>query len=88
MKGVMRFGMKMKLNPQYIGPYKLLRCIKDVAYKLDLPSELVIVHLVFHMSMLKKYIRDPSLVVTIKINRVKDSLSFEEITVEVLDCLV
>ncbi|XP_019238505.1 PREDICTED: uncharacterized protein LOC109218581 [Nicotiana attenuata] len=85
MKGVMRFGKKGKLSPRYIGPYRILRRIGQVAYELELPQELVAVHPVFHISMLKKFMGDPSLVVPTEVIGVKDSLSYEEIPVAILD---
>ncbi|WMV32362.1 hypothetical protein MTR67_025747 [Solanum verrucosum] len=56
MKGVMRFSKKGKLSPQYIGPYRITKRIGNVAYELELPQELAVVHPVFHISMLKKCI--------------------------------
>nr|GFC56109.1 putative reverse transcriptase domain-containing protein [Tanacetum cinerariifolium] len=53
-KGVVRFGKRGKLNPRYIGPFKVLKRIGDVAYKLDLLEELSRVHNTFHVSNLKK----------------------------------
>lgn len=52
----MRFGKKGKLNPWYVGPYKILKCVRNVAYELNLPSELALVHPVFHVSMINKCI--------------------------------
>ena len=60
MKGVMRFGKKGKLAPRYIGLFEILDRVGMVAYWLALPSNLSQVHPVFHVSMLKKYISDPS----------------------------
>ena len=60
MKGVMLFGRKGKLSPRYIGPFKILEMIGKVAYRLALPPKLSSVHNVFHVSMLRKYISDPS----------------------------
>ena len=56
----MRFGKKGKLSSRYIGPFEILERIGKVAYRLALPPELTSVHNVFHVSMLKKYVTDPS----------------------------
>lgn len=85
MKRVMRLGNKENHSPRYIDSYVILRCIGDIAYELHLPLELVVVHLVFYVSMLKKCIGYPSLVVTIESIRVKDSFSYEVIPINILD---
>jgi len=85
MKGIMRFGKKGKLSPRYIEPYKILRRIGQVAYELELPSELEFVHPVFHVSMLRKCIGDPSRVVPIKDVQVTEDLSYEEVPVGKID---
>ncbi|XP_075099351.1 uncharacterized protein LOC142176166 [Nicotiana tabacum] len=73
MKGVMRFGKKGKLSPRYIGPFRILRRIRQVAYELELPQELVVVHPVFHVSMLKKFMGDPSFMVPTEIIGVEEA---------------
>ncbi|WMV58454.1 hypothetical protein MTR67_051839 [Solanum verrucosum] len=85
MKGVMRFGKKGKLSPRYIGPYRIAKRIEKIAYELELPQELAAVHPVFHVFMLKNCMGDPSLVIPTKDIGIKDSLSYDEIHVQILD---
>ncbi|WMV42357.1 hypothetical protein MTR67_035742 [Solanum verrucosum] len=81
MKGVMRFGKKGKLSPRYIGPYRISKRIGNVTYELELPQELAAVHPIFHISMLKKCMGDPSLIIPTEDIGIKDSLSYGEILV-------
>lgn len=60
MKDVMRFKKKQMLSPRYIGPYLLLRHSGNVVYEFDLPSNLSSLRLLFHVSLLEKYIFDPT----------------------------
>ncbi|WMV50362.1 hypothetical protein MTR67_043747, partial [Solanum verrucosum] len=85
MKGVMRFGKKGKLSPRFVGPYQILKRIRKVAYELELPTELAPVHPVFHVSILKKCIGDPVSIIPLEGLGVDESLSYEEISVEILD---
>ncbi|GKC63101.1 putative reverse transcriptase domain-containing protein, partial [Tanacetum coccineum] len=81
-KGVIRFGKRGKLNPWYIGPFKILKRVSLVAYKLELPEELSNVHNTFHVSNLKKCLSDESLVIPMKELRLDDKLNFVEEPVE------
>ncbi|GJW02354.1 putative reverse transcriptase domain-containing protein [Tanacetum coccineum] len=84
-KGIIRFGKQGKLNPRYIGPFKILKRIGPVAYKLELPEELSNVHSTFNVSNLKKCLSDESLVIPMKELRLDDKLNFVEEPVEIMD---
>ncbi|WMV46279.1 hypothetical protein MTR67_039664 [Solanum verrucosum] len=85
MKGVLRFGKKGKHSLQYSGLYKISKRIDNVAYEFELPQESAAVHPVFHFSMLKKCMGDLSLFIPTEDICIKDSLSYEEIPVQILD---
>jgi hypothetical protein len=53
-RGLRRFRVKGKLSPQFIGPFKILERVGEVAHRLELPVQLADVHDVFHISQLKK----------------------------------
>ena len=84
-KGVMRFGKKEKLAPTYIGPFEILERIGMVAYRLALPPNMSQVHPVFHISMLRKYISDPSCVLQPQSVELNEDLTFEEEPVAIVD---
>ncbi|GKD23725.1 hypothetical protein Tco_1225428 [Tanacetum coccineum] len=84
-KDVIRFRKRGKLNPRYIGPFKILKWIGPVAYKPELPKELSNVHNTYHISNLKKCLSDESLVIPMKELRLDDKLNFVEELVEIMD---
>ncbi|GKD02928.1 putative reverse transcriptase domain-containing protein [Tanacetum coccineum] len=66
-KGDVRFGKRGKLNPRYVGPFKVLEKIGTViAYKLELPQELSRVYNTFYVSNLKKCYSDEPLAVPLE----------------------
>ncbi|GJT27627.1 retrovirus-related pol polyprotein from transposon TNT 1-94 [Tanacetum coccineum] len=84
-KGVVRFGKRGKLNPRYVGPFKVLEKVGAVAYKLELPQELSRVHNTFHVSNLKKCYADEPLSVPLDGLHIDDKLHFVEEPVEIMD---
>ncbi|KAL0537039.1 hypothetical protein IC582_026007 [Cucumis melo] len=84
MRGVLRFERRGKLSPCFVGPFEILERIGPVAYRLALPPSLSTVHDVFHVSMLRKYVPDPSHVVDYEPLEIDENLSYAEQLVEVL----
>ncbi|GKE74029.1 putative reverse transcriptase domain-containing protein [Tanacetum coccineum] len=84
-KGVVRFGKQGKLNPRYVGPFKVLEKVGSVAYKLDLLQQLSRVHNTFHVSNLKKCYADEPLAVPLDGLHFDDKLQFVEEPVEIMD---
>ncbi|GJV81127.1 hypothetical protein Tco_1516997 [Tanacetum coccineum] len=75
-KGVIHFGKRGKLNPRYIGPFKIIAKVGTVTYRLELPEKLSRVHSTFHVSNLKKCLADEPLAIP---------LHFIEEPVEIMD---
>ncbi|GJY43318.1 hypothetical protein Tco_0431531, partial [Tanacetum coccineum] len=84
-KGVIRFGKRGKLSPQYIGTFKVLERVSPVAYKLELLRELQGIHNTFHVSNLKKCLSDESLIIPLDEIQLDDKLHFIEEPVEIRD---
>ncbi|XP_073049513.1 uncharacterized protein [Primulina eburnea] len=85
LKGIMRFGRKGKLRPIFIGPFEILHRIGERAYCLALPPDLDRVHNVFHVSMLKKYISNPSHVLRHEPLDLMPNLTYQEVPIQILD---
>nr|GFD44976.1 putative reverse transcriptase domain-containing protein [Tanacetum cinerariifolium] len=84
-KGVAHFGKRGKLNPRYVGPFKVIGRVGFVAYKLELPKELSRVHNMFHVSNLKKCYANEPLAVSLDGLHFDDKLQFVEEPVEIMD---
>ncbi|TMX04583.1 hypothetical protein EJD97_007266 [Solanum chilense] len=85
MKGVVRFVKKEKLSPHYMGPYENFQKICKVVYELKLPSELTLVHQVFHVSLLKKCIGDFESILPIECLGFQKNLSYEEVPIKIFN---
>ncbi|GJR38900.1 putative reverse transcriptase domain-containing protein [Tanacetum coccineum] len=84
-KGVIRFGKRGKLNPRYIGPFKIIAKVGTVAYRLELPEKLSRVHSTFHVSKLKKCMADEPLAIPLDEIQIDEKLHFIEEPIEIID---
>ena len=76
------------LNNRHVCPYNILKRVGNVAYELELQAELAAVHSAFHISLLKKCVGDPTFIMPLESVAVKDSFSYEDVLVDILDCQV
>ncbi|GKD93538.1 putative reverse transcriptase domain-containing protein [Tanacetum coccineum] len=84
-KGVIRFDKRGKLNPRYIGPFKILDKVGTLAYRLELSKQLIRVHSTFHVSNLKKCLVDEPLAILLDEIQIDDKLNFIEEQIEIMD---
>ncbi|GJX50801.1 putative reverse transcriptase domain-containing protein [Tanacetum coccineum] len=84
-KGVIRFGKRGKLNPRYIGPFRIIAKVGTLAYRLELPDQLSRVYSTFHVSNLKKCFVDEPLAIPLDEIQIDDNLHFIEEPVEIMD---
>jgi hypothetical protein len=87
LRGMMRFKVKGKLSPRYIGPFLIFRRVGEMAYQLELPATLSDVHNVFHVSQLKKCLRVPEEQLLMEELSVQGDLTYTEYPIKILDIL-
>ena len=71
-KSSIKFGKGDKLSPRFLGPFKIVERKGPVAYRLALPNSLRRMHDVFHVSVLRHYISDPTYVIDLSSLQVSD----------------
>ena len=76
MRGVVRFGKKGKLSPRFVGPFQILERVGSLAYRLELPPSLAAIHNVFHVSMMRKCLRDPEDAIPLSEVELRDDLTY------------
>ncbi|TYJ95556.1 ty3-gypsy retrotransposon protein [Cucumis melo var. makuwa] len=83
-KGVLRFEKKGKLCSRFVQLFQIFERIGPVAYRLVLPPSFSAVHDVFHVSMLRRYVANPTHVVDFEPLQISENLSYKEQPVEIL----
>jgi hypothetical protein len=85
MRGVMRFGKKGKLSPRFVGPFEITQRVGRLAYRIALPLDLIRTHNVFQVSMLRKYIANPDVIVEYEPLEIQEGLTYGEELVKIMD---
>jgi hypothetical protein len=85
MRGVMRFGKKGRLSPRFVGPFEITQRVGKLAYRIALPPDLVGTHDIFHISMLRKYIANPDVIVEYEPLEIHEGLTYVEEPVKIMD---
>nr|APU93382.1 putative gag-pol polyprotein [Marshallia obovata] len=84
-KGLIRFRKRGKLSPRFIGPFKVIKRIGEVAYRLELPEEMSAIHPTFHVSHLRKCVVDEHTHVPLNEIEVDDRLNYVEQPIAIVD---
>jgi len=84
-KGRVRISGRRKLDPRYLGPFRVIERVGSVAYKLDLPSEMEAFHNVFHVSQLRKCLTDQDVLIPEIPSDLGTNLTFETRPVRIVD---
>jgi hypothetical protein len=84
-RSVQRFGVKGKLAPRYIGPFKILEICGPIAYHLQLPPQLAAIYDIFHVSQLRKCVKVPTEVINSQAVEIEPDLTYIEHPIRILD---
>jgi hypothetical protein len=85
--GMRRIKVKGKLSPRFIGPFKILKRVGEMAYHLELQDHLSDVHDVFHVSQLKKCLCVLEEQLPMEELSVQGDLTYTEHPIKIIDTL-
>jgi hypothetical protein len=84
-KSLIKFGRGDKISPRFMGPFEIMERKGPVAYQLALPDSLRHMHDVFHVSVLRHYIHDPTHVIDMSYFQVYDEGTLMVEPIRILD---
>jgi hypothetical protein len=84
-KSLIKFGKGAKISPRFVGPFEIVERKGPVAYRLALPDSLRRMHDVFHVSILRHYISDPTHVIDMSSLLVLDKGELTDKPIHILD---
>ena len=83
MKRMVCISSKTKLDPRYIGLFEILDKIEPIAYRLALPPELEMIHNIFHVFQLRRYVSNPGHVIPYQSLQIQEDISYTEEPVQI-----
>ena len=84
-KSSIKLGKSAKLSPRFVGPFEIVEKKRPVANRLALPDSLRRMNDVFHVSILRQYISDPTHVIDLSSLQVSDKGMLMVESVRILD---
>ena len=84
-KGRTRVVERKKLDPRYLGPFRIIERVGAVAYKLNLPSAMDAFHNVFHVTPLHKCLTRQNIVLPEIPADLGKNLTLETRSVRIID---
>lgn len=82
---MMRFRLKGKLTLRFVGLYKILERVGKLAQKLALPVSIDMIHNVFHMPLLRKYLYGLAHMLRVENVELEDNLIYKEKQIQIID---
>jgi hypothetical protein len=84
-KSLIKFGKGDKISPRLVGPFNILERKGPMAYRLALLDSLRHMHDVFHVSILRHYISDPTYVIDMSSLQVSNEGVLTAESIHILD---
>jgi hypothetical protein len=84
-KSSIKFGKGAKISPRFLGPFKFLERKGTMAYRLAFPYSLRRMQNVFHVSILRHYVSDPTHVIGMSSLQVSDEGAIMMEPIHILD---
>jgi hypothetical protein len=88
MRGVKRFQVKGKLAQRFVGPYPIIGRVGPAAYRLELLESMSDIHIVFHVSQLRRCLRVPESHIEEAAIQIQKDLQYREKPIKILDSAV
>jgi hypothetical protein len=84
-KSSIEFGKGAKISPRFMGHFKVMEKKGPMAYRLAFPDSLRHMHNVFHVSVLRHYVSDPTHMIEMSSLQISDESALTTEPILILD---